>query len=100
MSATHNTFGASGPNRRPTRSFARAAAGSAIVVRLTLPRRTPCSPRAFINPLDGAAGHRDPFPVQLEPHLAGAVDTEILCVDPGDVLAQFRVAAPRRRRCR
>jgi hypothetical protein len=35
--------------------------------------------------LDGAAGHRDPLPVQLPPHLAGAVDPEVLGMDPTDL---------------
>ena len=29
-------------------------------------------------PLDGPAGHRDAFSVQLEPHFAGAGDSEVL----------------------
>src|SRR5512133_1070725 len=42
MSATHSWSGAEGLKLRPTRSRARSAAGSATVVRLTLPRTTPC----------------------------------------------------------
>ena len=48
-------------------------------------------------PLDGAAGHRDPFPVQLQPHLGGTVDAETLGVYPCDVFAQFLVATLLRR---
>jgi hypothetical protein len=38
--------------------------------------------KLFHQPLDGAAGHRDSFPVQLQPHLAGTVDAETLSVYP------------------
>ena len=44
-SAARSRFGAGGAKLRPTRSPARAAAGSAIVVRLTLPRDAPRRPR-------------------------------------------------------
>ena len=49
MSATHNRFGAAGAKLRFTKSLARSAAGSAIVVRLTLPRTAPTSPAAFMS---------------------------------------------------
>ena len=45
-------------------------------------------------PLHGAAGHGDPFAVQLPPDLAGAVHPELLGVDPGDLDLQLLVAAP------
>jgi hypothetical protein len=32
-----------------------------------------------------AAGHHDPLAVQLPPHLAGAIDPEVLVVDPADL---------------
>jgi len=48
MSATHRVSGAAGVKTRPTRSRARSAAGSAVVVRLTLPRTAPCRPSAAI----------------------------------------------------
>ena len=44
-SATHSRFGAGGAKLRPTRSSALGAAGSATVVRLTLPRDVPRRPR-------------------------------------------------------
>jgi len=49
MSATHNRSGASGRKFRSARSRARSAAGSAIVVRLTTPRRAPTRPISAIN---------------------------------------------------
>jgi hypothetical protein len=33
-------------------------------------------------PLHGAAGHGDAFPVQLPPYLAGAIDPEMLGATP------------------
>jgi hypothetical protein len=42
--------------------------------------------------LDGAAGHRDPFTVQLPPDLAGAVDPEVLGMHPDDLGLQLLVA--------
>jgi hypothetical protein len=48
MSATHSMSGAVGLKSLDTRSRARSAAGSAIVVRLTLPRRAPSRPSARI----------------------------------------------------
>ena len=48
MSATQSRSGANGPNRLETRSAGRAAAGSATVVRLTLPRTAPARPRSPI----------------------------------------------------
>jgi hypothetical protein len=51
----------------------------------------------FHQPLDGTAGYRDTFSVQLKPHFAGAVDSEVLRVHPGDVFAEFLIAARRRR---
>ena len=85
----------------PTRSAGRSAAGSAIVVRLTLPRTAPRRPNAPHQPLHRAAGHRDAFPVQLQPHLPGPVDAEVRRVDPVDLDLQLLVAdLPRRRRRR
>ena len=49
MSATHSRSGAVGAKLRFTRSRARSAAGSAIVVRLTFPRTAPASPSAFMS---------------------------------------------------
>jgi hypothetical protein len=43
-------------------------------------------------PLHGAAGHSDPFAVQLPPDLAGAVDAEVLGMHPGDLSLQLLVA--------
>jgi hypothetical protein len=43
-------------------------------------------------PLHGAAGHGDPFAVQLPPHLTGAVDAQVLSVDPGDLGLELPVA--------
>jgi hypothetical protein len=42
-------------------------------------------------PLDGAAGHRGTLPVQLPPDLPGAIDPEVLGVDPADLDLQFLV---------
>jgi hypothetical protein len=42
-------------------------------------------------PLDGAAGHRDPLTVQLPPHLAGAVDAELLGMDAADLGLELAV---------
>jgi hypothetical protein len=42
-------------------------------------------------PLHGAAGHRDPLPVQLPPHLAGAIDAEVLGMDAGDLCLELGV---------
>jgi hypothetical protein len=49
MSATQSRSGAAGVKSRLTRSRARSAAGSGIVVRLTLPRTAPASPSARIS---------------------------------------------------
>ena len=62
MSATHSWSGAVGLKFRPTRSRARSAPESAMVVRLACPRTAPRSPRAH-QPLDGTAGDGDAFPV-------------------------------------
>ena len=43
-------------------------------------------------PLDGAAGHRDPFAVQLPPDLADALDAKVLGMDAADLDLQLRVA--------
>ncbi len=85
MSATHSRSGASGAKLRPTRSRARSAVRSAIVVRLTLPRTAPPSPSSAHQPLHGAARHRDAFAVQLQPHLPGAVDAEVRRRGPGAI---------------
>ena len=34
-----------------------------------------------------AAGHPDPFPVQMTPHLSGPIDPLVLFKDPGDVFS-------------
>src|SRR5262249_47079170 len=44
--------------------------------------------------LDGAAGDRDALPVELAPHLAGAVDAVVLLEHPGDGRPQLGVADP------
>jgi hypothetical protein len=36
-------------------------------------------------PLEGAASHHDPLPMQLPPDLAGAVDPEVVLVDPAEL---------------
>ena len=41
-------------------------------------------PEHLHQPLHGAAGHRDAFPVQRQPHLPGAVNAVVLVVHPGD----------------
>jgi hypothetical protein len=43
-------------------------------------------------PLHGAAGHHDPLAVQLAPELAGAVDAQVLGMDPADLDLQLGVA--------
>jgi len=43
-------------------------------------------------PLHGAASHGDPFAVELAPDLAGAIDAEVLGVDPADLGLQLLVA--------
>jgi hypothetical protein len=48
-SLTHNWLGRVATNRRWTRSGARSAIGSAIVVRWVLPRTTPAMPRVRIS---------------------------------------------------
>ena len=50
-------------------------------------------------PLHGAARDADAFPVELGPHLVGAVDEQVLGVDPADLHDQLGVpAGPLRRR--
>ena len=71
MSATQSRSGAAGAKSRRTRPRARCAAGSAMVVRLTLPRTAPCKPVSRHQPLDGAPRHRDAFPVELRATLSG-----------------------------
>lgn len=46
ISATHSRSGAGGVKSRPPKSRARPAAGSGIVVRLTLPRTAPARPNS------------------------------------------------------
>ena len=48
-SDTHSWLGRSALNCRLTRSSGHGAFMSRMVVRTTLPRRTPCKPRRFIN---------------------------------------------------
>jgi hypothetical protein len=48
-------------------------------------------------PFHGAAGHRDPLPVQLPPDLPGAVDPEVLGMHPGDLDLQLGIAGRTRR---
>ena len=43
-------------------------------------------------PLDGVAGHRDPFTAQLPPDLAGAIDPEVLGMHLGDLGPELAVA--------
>ena len=60
--------------RRPTRSGARAAAGSGSVVRgLRRARTTPRQPLATHDPFHRAPGHRDALALQVCPHLQAAV---------------------------
>ena len=98
-SATHRRWGASGRKLRLTRSFARLAAGSAMVMRLTLPRRAPCRPQVPQKPLHRAAGHVDAHSAQLQPHFPGTIGPVIVVVlrddDPFQGLIPQR---PRRRR--
>jgi hypothetical protein len=42
--------------------------------------------------LERAAGHRDPLAVRLAPHLAGAVDAEVLGMDPADLGLELGIA--------
>ena len=49
-------------------------------------------PGGFHQSLDGAAGDRDAFPVQRQPHLPRAIHAEVVGVDPADVLQQHGVA--------
>src|SRR4051794_24926737 len=93
MSATQSRSGATGANRRWTRSSGSLAAGSAMVVRLTLPR-TAVQVEAAHQPLHGAPGDRDPFAVQLEPHLPGAVDAVVRGVHPCHLRLEVLVADP------
>ena len=102
--ASHHRQGSRTPrgarSRRPTagpapagRSGARpgrgpaAASGPAIVVRLTLPRTAPARPSSAHQPLHGAAGHRDAFAVQRQPHLPGAVDAVVRRRGPAAISA-------------
>jgi hypothetical protein len=43
-------------------------------------------------PLHGAAGHGDAFPVELAPDLAGARDAEVLAMNPSDLGLQLGIA--------
>ena len=85
MSATHSRFGAVGPNWRCTRSAGRAAAGSAIVVRLTLPRTAPVRPSSAISRSTVQRATWMPSRLSCQPHLAGAVDAVVRGVDPRDL---------------
>ena len=79
MSATHSWLGAGGGERRAcTRSAGRGRGGMrVIVVRLNRPRRTPCRPSSCISRCTVQRATRFALAVQLLPHLAGAVDTEV-----------------------
>ena len=59
----------------------------------------PGEPQLAHQALDGAAGHPDALPVELGPDLVGAIDVEVLGVDPGDLDLELLVAdGPGRRR--
>ena len=73
---------------RLTRSLARSAAGSLIVVRLTSPRTAPVSPSARIS--RSTVQRATPMPSRLSwSHtLPGAVHAVVLLVDPADLAEQ------------
>jgi hypothetical protein len=81
-SLTHNRLGLVAVNRRLTRSGARAAAGSEMVVRRAVPRTTPAMPR---EPRDPIPPHYHTLAVQLLPDLAGTIDLVVLGPDPADL---------------
>ena len=58
----------------------------------SLPAADACKVKLAHQALHGAAGHHDPFPVQLPPDLAGTVDAEVVPVDPGDLSLQLLVS--------
>src|ERR687898_2161785 len=57
------------------------------------------NPKLLHQPFHRAPGHADAFPVQLQPHLPGAIDAVVTGVDPHNVGRQLLVAdlSPRRR---
>ena len=73
-SDTHSWLGRSALNCRLTLSSGHGNALSGTVVRTTLPRRSPCNPKRFHQPLNGATGHLDALAAHLMPDLVGAVD--------------------------
>jgi hypothetical protein len=87
-----------GSHTQRSKRRARAPAGSGIVVRTRLPRRTPARPRSRISRATVALGHRDVLPVQLQPDLPCPVDAEILGMTPGDLRFEQLVALTRLRK--
>jgi hypothetical protein len=63
-------------------------AGPKMVVGRRRRRTRPASLIWAIRAFHGGAGHLYPFPVELAPHLAGAVAAVVVLEDPGDVLSQ------------
>ena len=99
-SATHNRFGAAGRNRRCTRSAGRAAR-AATRVDNALAASHAGQPHLAHEPLDGAAGNRDAFPVERQPDLPRPVDAVVARVHPRDLDPQVGIAQrPSRRRPR
>ena len=99
MSATHNRSGAGGAKPALNQVFRQA--GRAVGDRgpLDLAPDRAVQTEAAHQPFDRAAGDRDTFTVELQPHLPGAVDAVVRGVHPGNVGLKLLVAdlAPARR---
>ena len=95
MSATHNRSGAERPEvpQRQVPGPLRGRVGDRGP--LDLAAAGTDQTQVAHQPLHGAPGHRDAFPVQLQPHLPRAVDPEVLLVDPADLRFQVLVADAR-----
>jgi hypothetical protein len=96
MSATHSWLGRVAVKSRPTRS---AGLGLRIGYRGSLGLATHHALQAELahQPLDGAAGDLDTLPLELPPHLAGAVHLEVLLPDALDLGLELGVALLTRR---
>ena len=87
MSATQSRSGAGGAKLRHTRSRARSAARSGIVVRLTVPRTAPCSPAARIRRSTVQRATGMPSRLSWSHTFRGPVHRVVRGVDPADLLA-------------
>jgi hypothetical protein len=96
-SATHSWFGSLCGNvavdqvSRPSGGLVRRGSPAGLAA------ADPFQAQLAHQPLHGAASHGDSFAVQLPPDLAGAVDAEVLGVDPGDLGPEPGVADGSRR---